>query len=244
LFNCSQECTYIKIFLKLYGLFISILILAIIVWGCALADRRNAGKVIAEEEAPKWEPGKGDAYLFDVKIYREGKKNSVRLDVYRTGDTISIFARGYLGKGVLKGLIRPDSILIYFPTEKEYFSGKLADLVDNGCADSLPLEFTIIQLFQKTPAEIDFDLGNFYIVIENENSSFRQYRMESHTCPQGIDISYTPKDDRFIPDEIIYTSADELFRFKAKRRRAKLNIDIPGKKFQINIPAGTVRISP
>ncbi len=220
------------------------MLLAFIVSGCTLADRRNAGKVIADEEAPQWEPGKGDAYLFDVKIYREGRKNSVRLDVYRLGDTISIFARGYLGKGVLKGLIRPDSILTYFPTEKEYYSGKLANLVDNGCADSLPLEFTIIQLFQKTPAEINFDLGDFYIVVENENNSVRKYRLESHSCPQGIDISYTPKDNRFIPDEIIYTSADKLFRFEAVRRRAKLNTKIPPDKFRIDIPSDAVRTSP
>jgi hypothetical protein len=141
-------------------------------------------------------------------------------------------------------VIRPDSILTYFPTEKEYYSGKLADLVDNGCADSLPLEFTIIQLFQKTPAEINFNLGDFYIVVENDNNKIRQYRLESHSCPQGIDISYTPKDNRFIPDEITYTSADKLFRFEAVRRRAKLNTKIPPDKFKIDIPPDAVRTSP
>jgi len=212
--------------------------------GCSLANRKRGGTVKVDEEVPSWKEGKGDAYLFDVKIYREGKKNSVRLDVYRLGDTISIFARGYLGKGVLKGLLTPDSIITYSPTEKEYYSGKLADLMKNGCAENLPLELTIIELFQKTPAEIDFDLGNFYVVVVSEDDRYRHYRLESRSCPEGMEVSYTAKNSRFIPDEILYSSSDETFRFEAKRRRAKLNIDIPNEKIQIDIPSSAVRTSP
>jgi len=219
-------------------------IFTIIVSGCTLAHRKRADQEIIEAETQTWQKGKGDAYLFDVKIYREGKKNSVRLDVYRSDDKISLFARGYLGKGVLKGLISPDSIIAYFPTEKEFYSGKMADFINDGCADSLPLEPTIIELFQKTPAEINHELDGFYVVIISEDDHLRQYKLESRSCPEGMEIGYTLKDDRFVPDEINYISSDGTFRFEATRRRAKLNIDIPEEKFRIDIPASAVRISP
>lgn len=230
--------------IKSSEIFVVILLTALALTGCTLANRKITGGKIIENETLSWDKGKGDAYLFDVKIYRGGRKNSVRLDVYLSDDKISLFARGYLGKGVLKGLILPDSIITYFPTEKEYYAGRMANLINNGCADSLSLELTLIELFQKTPAEIEHDLAGFYVVVMNEENKVRRYRLESQGCPEGMEISYTLKSGRFIPDEIDYTTADDSFRLKAERRRAKLNIDIPEEKFQIDIPAGTVRTSP
>lgn len=221
-----------------------ILSLTIFLSGCTLANRKKGGEKCIEAETMTWEEGKGDAYLFDVKIYREGKKNSVRLDVYRSGDIISLFARGYLGKGVLKGLILPDSTVVYFPTKKEYFSGKLVNLINNGCSDSLSFELLIIEFFKQTPDEIEHDLPGFYLVVLKENDREKQYRLESRSCPEGIELDYSLKSGRFILEKINYSSSDGSFRFKATRRRAKLNIDIPEEKFQLNIPVTALRISP
>ena len=60
---------------------------------CSPASRKGgvSPEITIAQDLPE---GKGDAYLYDLKIYREGKKNSVRLDVYRNRDSLSFFARG------------------------------------------------------------------------------------------------------------------------------------------------------
>ncbi|UCD18206.1 MAG: hypothetical protein JSV44_04650, partial [Candidatus Zixiibacteriota bacterium] len=84
--------------MKLRVLLISISfpISAALLFGCTLATKKKTGISPPVTEAVLVE-GKGDAFLFDVKISARGKKNSVRLDVYRSGDSIALFARGYLG---------------------------------------------------------------------------------------------------------------------------------------------------
>lgn len=219
------------------------LITVLLFGGCSLASRQKIGRA-AELKQIELAPGKGDAYLFDLKIYREGKKNSVRLDVYRTRDTISIFARGYLGKGVLKGLITSDFIKVYFPTENEYYSGKIIDIISGKCVESFPFEKMIIDLFLKTPPELDEVYGNFYINIQKETGKERKYKLSSKKCNESIEIEYDLKENRFIPKAFSFNSEDNTFRFKASRRKKKLNIQIPGEKFKLDIPESAIRIIP
>lgn len=188
--------------------------------------------------------GKGDAYLFDIKIFQKGKKNSVRLDLYRSGDSLALFARGYLGKGVLKGIIFPESILVYFPTENEYYSGNMVDIINGQCAESFPFEKIIVDLFMKTPPEIEEVYGNFYVNIRKETSIKREYELSSRKCPESIEIEYDLKEERFIPSKAEYKSDDGSFKLKMSRRKQRLNIEIPGEKFSLDIPATAVRIQP
>lgn len=216
--------------------------------GCTMASRKRAQKEIVEVEAV-FDEGKGDAFLFDVKIYREGKKNSVRLDVYRSGDSLSLFARGYLGKGVLKGLVFPESTIIYFPTENEFYSGSIDDLASRQCPESLNFEKMIVELFVKTPAELEYIFPHFYLTILEETKKERWYRLESRKCRESIELGYELKEGRFIIGAIDYSRKDESsqdvsFRFKAVRRRSKLNIEIPPEKFLLSIPKTATRIYP
>ncbi len=224
--------------------FIIILLLGLFIFeGCTLANRKKAYRQIVTEEVV-YEAGRGDAYLFDVKIYRDGRKNSVRLDIYRTADMMALFARGYLGKGVLKGLITKDSILIYFPTENEYFSGKVSELIGEKCADGLPFEKLINRLFQKLPVELEDKFPQFYINVISEKGKTREYRLISEECPENIELGYDYKNSRFILNKIDYSNSDETFRFSANRRKVKTNINIPAEKLELKIPASAIRISP
>jgi hypothetical protein len=229
--------------LRILLISISFPVSAALLFGCTLATKKRPGISPPMTEAVFVE-GKGDAFLFDVKIHTEGKKNSVRLDVYRSGDTVALFARGYLGKGVLKGLILRDSIAVYFPTEKEFYTGPILDLVDKACSDSLPFESLIIALLKRTPAEIDHSLSHFYVTVLEEKRNKRRYRLMSKKCREAIELEYNWKDNRFVLDRMEFSKADNSFRFKADRRRARINIEIPGDKFLLSIPETAARILP
>ncbi len=210
---------------------------------CTPANRKRAltGR---EAAVSNLEPGKGDAYLFDVKVKHRGKKRSTRLDIYSTRDSISFFARAYLGKGVMKVLIVHDSVTIYFPTEKQYFAGKLSNLIGNKCAVRFPAEKLIIELFHKTPVEISDSSKSFYVNVVKESSDDLHYRLISRECDETVDIRYERKDERYVPYRILYERNDGSFKLDARRRQSRLNITIPAEKFRISIPEGTDRIYP
>lgn len=232
--------TVLKMKSKYIAVSIIVLLFVLNISGCTPANRKRGWKKTTAETA-KYEPGRGDAFLFDVKIYRDKRKNSVRLDVYRAGDTLAVFARGYLGKGVLKGLITHDSVLIYFPTEKEYYSGRLSDLVGDNCRE-LPLEFLLVKLFEKRPVELETKFPRFYITVLDEEGPEQKYRIVAKGCAENIEISYDYKKNRFVPENIDYTNEDGSFRFRAKRRKVRLDISIPAEKFSLEIPPTAQRI--
>jgi hypothetical protein len=227
---------------------LTIIILVILISGCNLARRSKKFEAPQSKEFAL-PPGKGDAFLYDLKIYHHGKKNSVRLDVYRTDDSIAIFARGYLGKGALKGLIKNDSIQIYFPTEDEFYAGPIAALINDPCAASINFERSILSLFRKLPTEIESGLEDFYITIADQSSRGREFRLTSRECNQDIRLEYDFRNERYLPltieFEIEPRNPDEKpFGFSAKRREQRLSISIPAKKFELEIPESASRIIP
>lgn len=226
------------------SLSLSVLLIAIsILSGCSLAHR---GHPIAKEEIPQsqLQQGNGNAYLFDIKIMRQGKKNSVRLDLYQVGDTISFFARGYLGKGVMKGLLSRDSLIVYFPTENEYYTGKIANLADNHCLNMAGIEDLIIKLFQATPADSSYSDGRFYVTVLKEEPALHQYRLQSTSCPEGINLEYKPDGGRFVLNEIQIRTDDKSFEFVAQLRNLRLNTEIAPEKLHLAIPEAATRLIP
>jgi len=220
---------------------IFVFIMILFLGGCNLASRKPSVQSPVESEF-NYTEGKGDAFLYDVKIYREGKKNSVRLDVYRKNDSLALFARGYLGKGVLKGLAVSDSIVIYFPTENEYFSGKLNELIYKSCAEQDNLEQMLIDLFVMRPVELEYSMADFYVTVLNDKGKKQQFRLESKNCAESARLEYDFKDNRFLLEKIQFSNRDDTFRLTAQRRKHRLDINIPAEKFIIPIPPEAVRI--
>ena len=220
------------------------LLVLYLIAGCTTADRSKIRVGRETGEIAELQPGKGDAYLFDVKIYREGKKKSTRLDVYRNADSMSFYARAYLGKGVMKALLTRDSALVYFPTENQYYAGPLNALVTNGCADRFAFERLILDMFRILPVQIDYATDDFYVNVVHEGPNERIYRLVSTACNDAILLEYRRTDGRDVPYLIEYAKDDDSFRFEAKRRTVRLNVDIPPDKFAIAVPETAVRIEP
>jgi len=198
--------------------------------------------LVVEETVTKLTEGKGDAYQFDCKMYRKGKKNTVRLEIFRSGDMLSIFARGYLGKGVMKAIINPDSILVYFPTSNEYYSGKLEDLIGGKCAGSMIYEEVLIKLFMMTPPELEKSYEGFYVNVVKQNKKRQEFQLNSKVCEESIELGYRLYGRRFILDDIEYENEVGTFKFIASNRKARLDIDIPESKLDLKIPENSIRI--
>jgi hypothetical protein len=243
LFIYSPVCGSFEVEVKHSVIGVSILAVALTVSGCTLATRKKVRSSPVDAEMVLLE-GKGDAYLFDVNMRRHGKKNSVRLDVYRSGDSLSLFARGYLGKGVMKGLVTTDSLIVYFPTENQYYAGRVVDLLEKSCAEAFAFERTIVDLFVKRPVELEYSLSSFYLTILKDEGDEQKYRLEGKSCPEAINLTYRWRDGRFVMEEIDYCSSDGSFRFSAARRRHKINVEIPDEKFILAIPDDAARIYP
>ncbi len=230
--------------LKKFSFFLLSLAFAnILMSGCTLANR-NSGKSIAPETRESLSQGKGDAYSFKVRIFRDGKKNSANFDIYYNRDSLAFFAKGYLGKGVLKGLIVRDSAVAYFPTENEFYFGKIADLVNSDCFAGLEFERLILDLFFETPDKLGYSPAGYYLKIDKNKSSDKRFRLISSACDEQLYIKYDVEENRFIPENIEYSANDGSFKLIAERTRRKLNADIPAEKFEVPIPPSAVRIRP
>ena len=216
--------------------------------GCTLANRSKWKQEIKNVESdaqwPEMAKGNGDAYLFDLKIYQEGRKNSVRLDIYWNGDSLGFYARGYLGKGVMKGILTGDALLVYFPTENEFYSGRIESLLVNNCFEEMPFERMIVDLFGMTPDRIEYSFGKFYLNILEEKKGERKYELVAYDCLEKIELEYDWHENRFIPEQINYAKDDGSFKFEAKRRKYRLDIGLPADKFEVSIPQTAARIYP
>lgn len=230
------------------GSFLFLLFIVSLTLGCTFANRSKwkSEKIAAEQktERPILTEGRGDAYLFDLKIYNNGRKNSVRLDIYRKENSLALFARGYLGKGVLKGLVNKDSIITFFPTENQFYSGELNRLLSGNCFENIPFEKMLVDFFRITPDKIDYSFGEAYLSILEEKPGFRKYRLVAQNCSEYIELDYDWKKGQFMLERLKYSREDGKFRLDAKRRKFKLNIKLPAEKFQISIPSTASRIYP
>jgi len=227
---------------------LSIIFLASLIIGCTLANRSKwkTGHIAPEQSAVNGvlSGERGDAFLYDLKITNQGRKNSVRLDLYRKTDSLGIYARGYLGKGVLKGLITKDSIVIYFPTENEFYQGRINSLLLDNCLKDFPFERVIISIFGTTPDKVDYNFGDAYLTVLEDKSEEREFRLESKKCSEFIKLSYDWNSARFILNQLDYVSEDARFKLKANMRKFRLNVDLPEEKFRVTIPETAIRIYP
>jgi len=176
----------------IFGLVIAAALMTVSLQGC-LFDGRRSGAAQTTEEVSRVE-GKlaVDAYLFDVKFKQNGKRRSVRLDVF-FADTIALFtARGYLGKGVAKGVWRPDSSLFYFPTENQYYSGPLDEMTRAGCAGGGDLQrlvpmFLSGRLLSLLSAESSADS---LVVINSQTDKKVEATVKLGTCETPVTLVF------------------------------------------------------
>ncbi|HOP07164.1 MAG TPA: hypothetical protein PLF13_07735 [candidate division Zixibacteria bacterium] len=177
-----------------------------------------------------------EAYLFDARIYRQGKPTSVRLEMYRTDSMIALAGRGYLGKGALKGLITRDSVVIYFPSTNEYIrSGRNEFLSSASCTggfERLHLENLLTNLpneEQLAPAAMD---GS----VDNDRA---EYSIIWPDCDWHLDLRYRERDHNWRIDRVDFDDGADI-RFKAETRTIKTNTEVDRERFQVEIPVDAV----
>lgn len=227
---------------------LSIILLASLLFGCTLANRSKwkKSRIAAEQEAESGNlsNGRGDAYLYDLKISNQGRKNSVRLDLYWKADSLGVYARGYLGKGVLKGLVTKDSIIVYFPANNEFYQGRIDSLLADNCLKDFPFERMIISIFETTPDKIEYPFGEAYLSVLEEKPGGRKYRLVSKNCSEYIELSYDWHNGRFVLNQLDYNNVNARLKLDASRRKFRLNITLPAEKFQVRIPETAIRTYP
>jgi hypothetical protein len=183
-----------------------------------------------------------DAYLFDSKIYRDGKPTTVRLEVFVTDSVIGFGGRAYLGKGALKGRLTPDSLELYFPSTHEY----LYEPVEMALGSSdcpFPLEaLNVISLFHVRPDSLDWntELRMAPNYQDDKRPRFIVFRDE---CDWQIELAYDRKDDVWRVREFEFVDG-KGFVVKGSRREVKTDSRVKSSKFRLDVPNDIVRITP
>ena len=183
-----------------------------------------------------------DAFLFDARIYREGKPTSVRLECYHSDSIVGLSARGYLGKGALRGKVTRDSIIVYFPSTNEYVAEKVTDLLSSADSCTAPSgDIDLAAMFSNLPDIILRDTGFVVKSIGDDNNP--EFSISLDSCGWVLILGYGIDDEMNYLDRIEFNGGNGN-RLKAKRRTLKRQTQIPLNRFEPRIPPSAIRIIP
>lgn len=201
--------------------------------GCS-GPRRGASDSEMRKTPP---PGKVivDAYLFDVKTKSKVGRRSMRMSVFFADSLASITGRGYLGKGVFRGVWRPDSSLFYFPMANEYFSGPLEGVLNSGCLDGSNLQEAFAVILSGDTSQLA-KLPGLEIVLRDEKRLEVEFTLGD--CPAPVKLNFDRRGDEnfFALRKFSYESDDGAVKIKAERRTLKLRREYEKRKLQVQIP--------
>ena len=185
---------------------------------------------------------KVEASLFDARLYKDNKPTSFRLEVFQTDTLLGVAGRGYLGKGAFKGWMRQDSLMIYFPTTKEYLYEATVDLLRNDSCVSDIFGLDLLNCFREFPQNDGFNEDLVILPVEKEKKK-AQYVIYQKNCPWQLEILYDLRKKGWRIKNFDFSNGDN-FTLKGKRREYKPNARVKLKRFLLDIPPGTVRINP
>jgi len=136
-----------------------------------------------------------EAYSFNARVWRDGKPTTFKLELYQTDSLIGLSGRGYLGKGALRGWVRSDSVMVYFPATNELLCESLDSLV---AASSCPLpvaELDLVALMSKPPDSIALKEG---LEVTSDYKSEGRARFEVQSteaeCTWKLSLVYRNRD--------------------------------------------------
>jgi len=223
---------------------------AILLSSCTSGRQRR--DVIDEHRLPQ---GKvvADAYLFDAKIHRQGKPTSIRLELYVVADTVYIYGRAYLGKGALKARLTRDSLVALFPTEKEYLSDQVSEVISSeDCPDSVVQGIHLARLLTDPP---DSESSLSEIISQGRSSDYGQpqnekkktnrkvYATIDSACKWILQLDYDTRANRQTLVHILFDDGDGT-RINATLREQKPNSSVPKSRVTLDVPADYTRLSP
>lgn len=183
-----------------------------------------------------------EAYLFDTWLWYEGKRSSMRLEVFVTDSIIGAGGRSYLGKGALKGWIRDDSLQFYFPQSDEFVYEPIADLLLSvTCTDRAPT-LAFLDLFYTLPDSVQLD-SQITVRSDYSDEDRPGFELSMADCPWVITMEYDRRDPGWRIREFEFDNGDQL-RIEARRREYKDRTDVGSAKFRVRIPESARQIIP
>lgn len=217
-------------------------ILALLIVALVGCGRKRSG-VISDETAPTGKM-RMDAFLFDVKLRFRKQRRSFRLDLYVTDTVALVTARGYVGKGVARGIWRADSSFFYFPIENEYFSGSLDSMIGGGCWSFLGAQANFPLLLRGTRRSLVEILGLTETSGDKKKIEGVLDRSSGESeCDTPLRVVYDRKGDGlYYLKEFEYRGQGELSRVVGKRRKLKQGAKIKKSRLNFTAPADAILI--
>ncbi len=220
--------------------YIVAIVLLFFLAGCAGSYNEPPGSENTNRELKK--KVRGEAYLFDARLRRQGKPTSFRLEIYRYDDITALSGRGYLGKGALKGVIQNDTILVYFPMTHEYVEETIGSIIaSTPCPEGIPY-LNIMKLLTTLPDSLQ-DFEHVEITANYLNPKRPEFIIYSRGCPWQLTLVYDHKKTGWQLRRFVFDDG-EGNTLKARRREYKPNARIPLKRFTVRIPPDALRIIP
>jgi hypothetical protein len=185
--------------------------------GCYATGKRSLGQSVEVKI-------NAEAYSFNARLWREGKPTTFKMEVYQTDSLIGLSGRGYLGKGALRGWVRSDSIMIYFPTTNELLCESLDSVV---AASSCPLPLASLDLvaFMSSPPDSIALTNGLMVSSDYESEDRARFDLQSSDpgCTWKLALLYRHRDLGWRIDEFDFEDGHgtrlkgscELYRARA-----------------------------
>jgi hypothetical protein len=211
--------------------------------GLAAGCGRPAGRTGVAAERPESDiKVTAEAYLFDAMVTFEGKKRSVRLELYATDSIVGVGGRSYLGKGAIKGWLTSDTVRLYFPSSNEFVYEPVHDLFASMECSSRQIDLGIIDLFFRRPDSLMTDTS-VTVIADSSDADRPAYTLSVPNCPWMLNLVYDERDPGWRLREFSFSNGEDL-EITARRREYRDNRNVRLSRFQVSYPPDALRIIP
>jgi len=224
------------------------IVMAAVMGGCAvgtaMSDARGTKTVLAELAQQQRTELTSYAALLRVKMRHEGRISDFRAEVFAGGDSLlSVYVRGFLGKSAFKALLNGDSLLVYFPSERKYFSGWRHDIETGELHETRYIVDYLFSLLQGYVALPDSSLWSNHIV-EKSNRMQLVTADRAHRCGLRVDLSVDRQEFPYQQlKSLELRSVSDKLLINVQVQSSHYNRQIPAEKFGIDLPPATIQIS-
>jgi hypothetical protein len=212
--------------------------------GAAMSDANETASTLAELAQQQQSELTSYAALLRVKMRHEGRIDDFRAEIFAAGDSLlSVYVRGFLGKSAFKALLRGDSLLIYFPSERKYYSGRRHDIETGELRDTRQIVDYLLTLLHGYVALPDTSLWSSHVVAKKDRMQLVTGD-RAHRCSLHVDLSV---DSQNFPNQQLKSlelrSTSDKLRINVQVQSSHYNRQIPPEKYGIDLPPTTIQIS-
>lgn len=180
------------------------------------------------------------AALLRVKLKRDRKVDDFRVEIFsRQDDQLSLYVRGFLGSAVLKAVVSGDSFECFFPREKRFYRGLVADLETGSLSESRHI-IDLLLAFYRGSYEVRED-GVWRIQMKKGGKNFRLKMVDTlHALHFDSKLRSQEEFPYLRAENIKLESRDRSFMANIAIQSSSFNRTIPEEKFALEIPDAAV----